>query len=188
MIAVVSAAALLSGCAAQSGARNWAALGAEQNRAAVRTAHHRAHFIRVVRAAKHEKAIKAAEKTREHAAALEPAAPAPATPASPAAPAAPATAAPAGPEATGTATAKPAPLPPIPLPDPTLLVRQPEPPCEVRLPGTLKADEAQRIRTDYEHDCFKHAEIVVRTRLHRLQDSVVETINAVKSREQTSDR
>jgi hypothetical protein len=184
MIAVFSAAALLSGCAAQSGARNWTALGAEQNRAAVRTAHHRAHFIRVVRPAAHEKSIKPAEKAPEHAAALEPAAPvAPAAAVAPPQPE-------AAPEATATATAtaKPAPLPPIPLPDATLLVRQPEPPCEVRLPGTLKADEAQRIRTDYEHDCYKHAEIVVRTRLHRLQDSVVETINAVKSREPTSDR
>src|SRR5262249_8161196 len=69
---------------------------------------------------------------------------------------------------------------PIPLPEASLLNPQPEPSCEIT--GT-KADERQKL--DYERQCYRHAEMIVRIRLQLLQGSVDETINAVKSRERS---
>src|SRR5271166_213016 len=63
---------------------------------------------------------------------------------------------------------------PIPLPAEPLLSPQPEPSCEVE----SNADERQKL--DYERQCYRHAEMIVRSRLQLLQSSVDKTISAVK--------
>jgi hypothetical protein len=63
---------------------------------------------------------------------------------------------------------------PIPLPAEPLLSPQPEPSCEVE----SNADERQKL--DYERQCYRHAEMIVRGRLQILQSSVDKTISAVK--------
>jgi hypothetical protein len=81
-------------------------------------------------------------------------------------------------------TAKPArlvePIPatPIPLPAAALLARQPEPGCEMT---DANADERQRL--DYERQCYRHAEMIVRARLELLQGSVDKTISAIRGSE-----
>jgi hypothetical protein len=67
--------------------------------------------------------------------------------------------------------------PPIPLPATLLLSPQLEPDCEFETID-FNADERQKL--DYERQCYRHAEIIVRSRLQLLQDSVDRTINAVK--------
>jgi hypothetical protein len=41
----------------------------------------------------------------------------------------------------------------------------------------------ERARLDYERQCYRHAELIVRDRLERLQGAVGETINSVRSSE-----
>jgi hypothetical protein len=67
----------------------------------------------------------------------------------------------------------------IPLPAAPLLSPQPEPSCETT---DTKADERQKL--DYERQCYRHAEMIVRNRLQLLQGSVDKTISAVKRSEQ----
>jgi hypothetical protein len=71
---------------------------------------------------------------------------------------------------------------PIPLPAAPLLSPQPEPRCEFETTGS-NADERQKL--DYERQCYRHAEMIVRGRLQLLQGSVDETINAIKHSEQS---
>jgi hypothetical protein len=71
--------------------------------------------------------------------------------------------------------AEPKPATPIPLPAASLLVRQPEPSCE----PTDATDERQKL--DYQRQCYRHAEMIVRARLELLQGSVDRTISAVRS-------
>jgi hypothetical protein len=66
---------------------------------------------------------------------------------------------------------------PIPLPDPALLREQSEPDCEFKA-AEAKTDE--RMKLDYERQCYRHAEMIVRNRLELLQSSVEKTIKAVK--------
>jgi hypothetical protein len=66
---------------------------------------------------------------------------------------------------------------PIPLPAMPLLDPQPEPSCEVKTSGS-NADERQRL--DYERQCYRHAEMIVRSRLQLLQGSIDKTISASK--------
>jgi hypothetical protein len=75
-----------------------------------------------------------------------------------------------------------------------LLREQPEPVCEYRPPeksetraldnskgGDPAADAAAlRTKLDYERQCFRHAEMIVRQRLHALQASVGATIKAIQ--------
>jgi hypothetical protein len=68
-----------------------------------------------------------------------------------------------------------APRNPIPIPEASLLTPQSEPSCA---PADTSADERQKL--DYERQCYRHAEIIVRSRLHLLQDSVDETIGALR--------
>ena len=63
-----------------------------------------------------------------------------------------------------------------------MLQRQPSPDCEYRGTPTGNANEDARIRLDYQQQCYRQAEGIVRTRLDTLQDSVGATIKAVKSR------
>ena len=70
---------------------------------------------------------------------------------------------------------------PIPLPEASLLSPQSEPSCEAS--GT---DTNERQKLDYERQCYRHAEMIVRSRLQLLQDSVGRTISAVKRNEWSS--
>ena len=69
---------------------------------------------------------------------------------------------------------------PIPLPAAPLLSPQPEPRCEFETTDT-NTDERQKL--DYERQCYRHAEMIVRARLELLQDSIDQTINAVRNSE-----
>jgi hypothetical protein len=79
---------------------------------------------------------------------------------------------------------------PIPLPGRALLRAQPEPDCEFQLIGFgdtwLDADDAARKKLDYELQCYRRAEIIVRSRLRQLQASVGDTIKAIKRCAQNS--
>jgi hypothetical protein len=68
---------------------------------------------------------------------------------------------------------------PFPVPAASLLSAQPEPSCEFQNP---KTDELQKL--DYERQCYRHAEMIVRNRLKLLQDAVDKTISALKRSEQ----
>jgi hypothetical protein len=65
----------------------------------------------------------------------------------------------------------------IPLPAAPLLSPQPEPRCKFEATES-NADERQKL--DYERQCYRHAEMIVRSRLQLLQASVDKTISAVK--------
>jgi hypothetical protein len=65
----------------------------------------------------------------------------------------------------------------IPLPAAPLLSPQPEPTCDLETTGS-NANERQKL--DYEGQCYRHAEMIVRSRLQLLQDSVDKTIGAFK--------
>jgi hypothetical protein len=56
----------------------------------------------------------------------------------------------------------------IPMPDSALLKPQPPPKCDAKADG------------DYQVQCYRHAEMIARNRLGELQDSVRETVKAVK--------
>ena len=60
------------------------------------------------------------------------------------------------------------------LPDQALLKTQPAPACDYKSGGTPQPDpaEAQRMKLDYERQCYRHAELLVRARLGRLQDAI----------------
>jgi hypothetical protein len=70
---------------------------------------------------------------------------------------------------------------PIPLPAAPLLSPQPEPSCEFE---TTESNLDERQKLDYERQCYRHAEMIVRSRLQLLQGSVDKTISAVKRGEQ----
>jgi hypothetical protein len=70
---------------------------------------------------------------------------------------------------------------PIPLPEAPLRSPQPEPSCEFETDASSNADEHQKL--DYERQCYRHAEMIVRSRLQLLQDSVEKTISAIQRSE-----
>jgi hypothetical protein len=82
------------------------------------------------------------------------------------------------------AAAKPA--KPIPLPDAALLKRQPPPDCELKTQPAGNPSEVKVMTLDYERNCYKQVEGIVRTRLDTLQDAVGETVKAVKDGESES--
>ncbi len=72
----------------------------------------------------------------------------------------------------------------IPLPDEALLKRQPPPDCELRTqPAGGTPIEVKLATYDYERQCYRQVEGIVRGRLDSLQDAVGETIKAVKARQ-----
>ena len=81
----------------------------------------------------------------------------------------------------------------VPLPESALLAQQPAPRCEYR--GTKgdsaekKADapveQATQVKLDYERQCYRHAEMIARAKLRKLQESVARTMLALKT-ERTS--
>lgn len=66
-------------------------------------------------------------------------------------------------------------------PDPTLLRRQPEPDCVYRGPVSypITAEETRQ-KLDYQQQCYRQAETIVRARLEQLQDSVQEMIRVAR--------
>src|SRR5262249_6513800 len=74
----------------------------------------------------------------------------------------------------------PVPAASIPVPAASLLSPQPEPSCEI---SDINADERQKL--DYERQCYRHAEMIVRSRLHALQGAVDKTISAIKRSERS---
>ena len=62
------------------------------------------------------------------------------------------------------------------LPGRALLVSSVEPDCEFKT-NDPNADERQKL--DYERQCYRHAEIIVRDRLSRLQGSVRKTARVI---------
>jgi hypothetical protein len=66
------------------------------------------------------------------------------------------------------------------LPDPELLKRQPPPDCQFK-PAT-SADDDVALRTimklDYEQQCYRQSESIMRSRMERLQDAVNKTIES----------
>jgi len=61
-----------------------------------------------------------------------------------------------------------------PLPHPALLRRQPEPDCAFRGPVSdpITAEETRQ-KLDYQQQCYRQAETIVRARLKQLQDSLI---------------
>ena len=64
----------------------------------------------------------------------------------------------------------------MPLPDRALLVSAVEPDCQFK---TTDPDTDERQKLDYERQCYRHAELIARDRLKRLQDSVRRTARAI---------
>ena len=76
--------------------------------------------------------------------------------------------------------AKPSPATPIPLP----AAETPHSPAAAQLRDRrYSVDERQKL--DYERQCYRHAEMIVRARLELLQSSIDKTISAVRSSEQS---
>ena len=72
---------------------------------------------------------------------------------------------------------KPSARTPIPLPHHTLLAPQAEPDCESKAQAQPNQTDADAERA--ERDCYRQAEVLVRTRLRLLQAAFAETIKAV---------
>ena len=78
----------------------------------------------------------------------------------------------------------------IPLPKPLLLQRQPQPDCAVIDRKAVRQDQqpqagttgelSQRVKLEYERECYRSAELAARERLLQLQRAVEMTIRAVK--------
>jgi hypothetical protein len=66
----------------------------------------------------------------------------------------------------------------IPLPSRAQLSPQAAPECDFKATGGATDD---RQRLDYERQCYRHAEIIARARLQRLQTSVDRTVKAVNA-------
>jgi hypothetical protein len=80
----------------------------------------------------------------------------------------------------------------IPVPDAALLQPQAVPKCEARGAGGKTGQpaaapeagaDAAAAKLDYERQCYRHAELIARNRLHTLQASVQETVKAIKRKE-----
>jgi hypothetical protein len=86
---------------------------------------------------------------------------------------------------------------PLSVPDAALLKPQAAPRCDFRADGKARrqpgspgpadtsADAAAQAKLDYERQCYRHAELIARGRLHKLQEAVQETIEAAKRNEKS---
>ena len=93
-------------------------------------------------------------------------------------------------------TAQPGSRPSIPLPRPTLLTRPPDVDCTFKdssdaadsapRPTPAEAIAAVRMKLDYERQCYRHNEIILRTGLEQLQAAVGETIKAVTGNDRSA--
>jgi hypothetical protein len=78
----------------------------------------------------------------------------------------------------------------IPLPKPLLLQRQPQPDCALIDQKPVRQDQqpqagttgelSQRVKLEYERECYRSAELAARERLLQLQRAVAITIRALK--------
>jgi hypothetical protein len=75
----------------------------------------------------------------------------------------------------------------IPLPEPDLLSRAPAPDCELK--SEVQGVDEAAIRTmklDYERQCFRQSEFILRARMERLQKAVVKIIQSANRPDRTS--
>jgi len=70
----------------------------------------------------------------------------------------------------------------IPLPNPQLLVRQPAPDCQFKSAAKIDDDVALStiMKLDYEQQCYRQSESILRARLDELQDAASKTIESLK--------
>ena len=66
----------------------------------------------------------------------------------------------------------------IPLPDPVLLSPQPEFDCDFK---TTEPKTEELMKLDYERQCYRHAEMIVRNHLELLQSAVDKMINSFRA-------
>jgi hypothetical protein len=71
----------------------------------------------------------------------------------------------------------------MPIPAPELLAAPSEPDCAF---DKTRTDADDRQKLDYERQCYRHAEMIIRARLKRLQGEVEQIIEAVKGGESLS--
>jgi hypothetical protein len=73
----------------------------------------------------------------------------------------------------------------VPMPDTALLKAQPAPKCEARSAAAAgEAGEAARLKKlDYEVQCYRHAEMIARNRLGRLQESIRASAKAAAAKQ-----
>ena len=79
------------------------------------------------------------------------------------------------------------PRPSIPLPEPELLERQMAPECEFK--STAQADDEVALRAmklDYEQQCYRQSEYILRARMERPQDAVSKMIESMNRQERPS--
>jgi hypothetical protein len=75
----------------------------------------------------------------------------------------------------------------IPLPEPELLNPQAAPDCEFKSAAQANDEVALRaMKLDYEQQCYRQSESILRARMERLQDAVGKTIDALNRRIRTS--
>jgi hypothetical protein len=88
-----------------------------------------------------------------------------------------------GPRVAAAKAATPPKEPPLPLPDPSLLAKQPEPDCAFKGPvSTPVTAEENRMKLDYEAQCYRQTEGIVRARLTKLQEAVGKLVKAAGAR------
>jgi hypothetical protein len=79
------------------------------------------------------------------------------------------------------------PQPRIPLPEPELLERQAAPDCEFKSSAPVDDKIAFRaMKLDYEQQCYRQSESILRARMERLQDAVNKTIESLKRSDRIS--
>jgi hypothetical protein len=67
------------------------------------------------------------------------------------------------------------------IPEPNLLERQAAPDCEFKSAGETNSDLSLRLmKLDYESQCYRQSEFILRARMERLQDAVKKTLKSVK--------
>ncbi len=75
----------------------------------------------------------------------------------------------------------------IPVPEPELLNRQAAPNCEFKSAAQANDEVALRaMKLDYEQQCYRQSESILRARMERLQDGVSKTIEALHRWDRTS--
>jgi hypothetical protein len=79
------------------------------------------------------------------------------------------------------------PQPRIPLPEPQLLERQAAPDCEFKSSAPVDDKIVFRaMKLDYEQQCYRQSESILRARMERLQDAVNKTIESLKRSDRIS--
>jgi hypothetical protein len=77
----------------------------------------------------------------------------------------------------------------ISLPEPELLEHQAAPDCEFKSAAQADSEIGRRaMKLDYEQQCYRQSEAILRARMERLQDAVGKTIESLKRRDRTSGR